>query len=135
MKEARFQVLYRLFREEATVLNKQFVGTEQVVLIEGVSGGQRIVATPCLLLFSFSLFLQDSKRSSDWHQGRTDGNIRVNFPKVASVSKGDFCLVRIVDSTSQSLRGEALARTDLQGKTLEKLSGHTDTDSVDASLL
>ncbi len=36
VKKARFQVLYDLFREEADILNREFVGTEQVVLVEKV---------------------------------------------------------------------------------------------------
>ncbi len=64
---------------------------------------------------------QDSRRSSDCFKGRTDGNVAVNFPKAPGVTRGDFCRVRITGSTSQSLRGVLLARTDISGNKIVDL--------------
>ena len=53
---------------------------------------------------------QKSRRSEDWLQGRTDGGVRVNFPKMDDgddIAKGDYVVVEITESNSQGLKGSA----------------------------
>ena len=52
---------------------------------------------------------QKSRRSEDWLQGRTDGGVRVNFPKIDGddIAKGDYVVVEITESNSQGLKGSA----------------------------
>jgi len=108
VKDARFQILYDLHRMIASELNSQYVGTKQVVLVEKV----RIQSwTNQYILVVY----QDSRRSSECFQGRTDGNIKVNFPKLASLSPGDYCLVDITESSSQSLKGRPVYKTNVLG--------------------
>ena len=56
-------------------------------------------------------FFQKSRRSEDWLQGRTDGGVRVNFPKMDGggddIAKGDYVVVEITESNSQGLKGSA----------------------------
>ena len=61
---------------------------------------------------------QNSRRSEDWLQGRTDAGIRVNFPKtdeagIAIASKGDYVVVDITESNSQGLKGNAVEKSSI----------------------
>lgn len=72
-----------------------------------------------------SIFMQESKRSVRDLCGRTDGNVKVVFPKedvavqpaesnTAQVNAGDYVLVKILSANSQSLRGRALSHSSLR---------------------
>lgn len=85
VKNARMRAAVAVYREIAAELNAEFVGTKQLALVEG-----------------------RSRRSEDWLQGRTDGGIRVNFPKIGDdLAKGDYVVVDITESNSQGLKGTA----------------------------
>ncbi|XP_037535238.1 CDK5 regulatory subunit-associated protein 1 [Nematolebias whitei] len=110
VKQRRLEESSSMFREEASKINAALIGSTQLVLVEG-----------------------DSKRSAEDLCGRTDGNIKVNFPKgdvqhaVSSstpVSAGHYVLVKILSATSQTLRGRALSLSSLKGA-----ATHTHTDS------
>ncbi|KAM9800822.1 mitochondrial tRNA methylthiotransferase CDK5RAP1 [Syngnathus typhle] len=96
VKQRRLQECISVFRQEAARLNATLIGSTQLVLVEG-----------------------ESKRSAKELCGRTDGNMRVNFPRedvavgpaesnTAAVNAGDYVLVEITSASSQSLRGQAL---------------------------
>ncbi|XP_068172217.1 mitochondrial tRNA methylthiotransferase CDK5RAP1 [Antennarius striatus] len=105
VKQRRLEECMGVFREEAARVNAALIGSTQLVLVEG-----------------------DSKRSADDLCGRTDGNMKVIFPKedvsvqpgesnTASVKGGDYVLVKISSATSQSLRGRAVSHSSLRGTT------------------
>ncbi|XP_029990111.1 mitochondrial tRNA methylthiotransferase CDK5RAP1 [Sphaeramia orbicularis] len=104
VKQRRLAECISVFREEATRVNAALVGSTQLVLVEG-----------------------ESKRSANDLCGRTDGNMKVIFPKedvaVGSgfndepVHAGDYVLVKISSASSQSLRGRALAHSSLRAST------------------
>ena len=71
--------------------NQALVGTEQTVLIEGVS-----------------------KRSADHMYGRSDRYNTVILPK-GDLKAGDFVKARILSATASSLQGETLARIPFPG--------------------
>ncbi|XP_073324164.1 mitochondrial tRNA methylthiotransferase CDK5RAP1-like [Pagrus major] len=92
-----------VFREEAARVNAALIGSKQLVLVEG-----------------------ESKRSAQDLCGRTDGNMKVIFPKedvsvqpaesnTAAVTAGDYVLVKILAANSQSLRGRAISHSSLRG--------------------
>ncbi|KAG9473938.1 mitochondrial tRNA methylthiotransferase CDK5RAP1 [Eleutherodactylus coqui] len=101
VKKRRLEELIAVFREEAEKVNQRAVGSTQLVLVEGVS-----------------------KRSSSDLCGRNDGNTKVVFHdhSIASNSlendvrarPGDYVLVKIISSSSQSLRGRFLGLANLQ---------------------
>lgn len=88
------------FRAGAEQLNRQFVGREELVLVEGLS-----------------------KRSKDDLSGRNDGNIKVILPsgdvpmghsnadERKTIVSGDYVAVKIVESNSQILKGVPLYHT------------------------
>ncbi|XP_078508206.1 mitochondrial tRNA methylthiotransferase CDK5RAP1 isoform X2 [Lissotriton helveticus] len=92
VKQRRLDELVTVFRQEAAKVNMKAVGSTQLVLVEG-----------------------PSKRSLTDLCGRNDSNLKVIFPDtevedqhsgVASRAKcGDYVLVKITGSSSQSLRG------------------------------
>jgi tRNA-2-methylthio-N6-dimethylallyladenosine synthase len=87
-----------VYREIALELNTEYLGSRQVVLIEG-----------------------DSKRSAEWFQGRTDGGVKVNFPKsCAGLTVGDYCVVTVNEANSQGLKGEAVAKTTIAAEEEEE---------------
>ncbi|KAM7423156.1 hypothetical protein PAMA_010943 [Pampus argenteus] len=105
VKQQRLQECISVFREEAARVNAALIGSTQLVLVEG-----------------------ESRRSAKDLCGRTDGNTKVIFPKedvavqpaesnTASISAGDYVLVKILSANSQSLRGEALSHSSLRGTT------------------
>ncbi|XP_078275450.1 mitochondrial tRNA methylthiotransferase CDK5RAP1 isoform X2 [Rhinoraja longicauda] len=105
VKQRRLEELIAVFREEATKLNAEFIGTEQVVLVEGAS-----------------------KRSKVELCGRNDGNIKVIFPNLiipcdwssdmlVSIQPGDYVSVQITSANSQSLKGIPVCLTTLSKST------------------
>uniref|UniRef100_A0A6I8RD02 Mitochondrial tRNA methylthiotransferase CDK5RAP1 n=1 Tax=Xenopus tropicalis TaxID=8364 RepID=A0A6I8RD02_XENTR len=104
VKQRRLAELIAVFREEAGRVNQRAVGSTQLVLVEG-----------------------PSKRSPEELCGRNDGNTKVIFseaPKVGGLAQenslqnriqsGDYVLVKITSSSSQSLKGTLLGLTTLQ---------------------
>ncbi|XP_044153347.1 mitochondrial tRNA methylthiotransferase CDK5RAP1 isoform X2 [Bufo gargarizans] len=102
VKKRRLEELIEVFREEAEKVSQRAVGSTQLVLVEGVS-----------------------KRSASDLCGRNDGNTKVIFPDLPMASNslsesevrarpGDYVLVKILSSSSQSLRGRLLGLTSLQ---------------------
>ncbi|XP_069571755.1 mitochondrial tRNA methylthiotransferase CDK5RAP1 isoform X1 [Brachyistius frenatus] len=83
VKQRRLEEVIGVFREEAVRVNAALIGSTQLVLVEG-----------------------DSKRAANDLCGRTDGNIRVIFPKedvavqpgdsnTAPLCAGDYVLVKV----------------------------------------
>ncbi|KAM7402581.1 hypothetical protein PAMP_017805 [Pampus punctatissimus] len=125
VKQQRLQECISVFREEAARVNAALIGSTQLVLVEG-----------------------ESKRSAKDLCGRTDGNMKVIFPKedvavqpaesnTAPISPGDYVLVKILSANSQSLRGEALSHSSLRGTTThcetlprQQLDEHVDSDTT-----
>lgn len=108
VKQRRLTECIDVFREEAARINAKLVGSTQLVLVEG-----------------------DSKRSAADLCGRNDGNMKVIFPKEnvpasgtgsAPIRAGDYVLVKISSSTSQSLRGRALSHSFVSGSFEDCLS-------------
>ncbi|KAF3689439.1 CDK5 regulatory subunit-associated protein 1 CDK5 activator-binding protein C42 [Channa argus] len=102
VKQRRLVECISVFREEAARVNAALVGSTQLVLVEG-----------------------ESKRSAKDLCGRTDGNMKVIFPKedvavhtsesnTGPINAGDYVLVKILSSNSQSLRGRALSHSSLR---------------------
>ncbi|KAK2862588.1 hypothetical protein Q5P01_002121 [Channa striata] len=102
VKQQRLVECISVFREKAATVNGALVGSTQLVLVEG-----------------------ESKRSATDLCGRTDGNMKVIFPKedvavetsesnTAPIIAGDYVLVKILSSNSQSLRGRALIHSSLR---------------------
>ncbi|XP_019734899.1 mitochondrial tRNA methylthiotransferase CDK5RAP1 [Hippocampus comes] len=98
VKQRRLAECIGVFRQEAARVNAALVGSTQLVLVEG-----------------------ESKRSAKELCGRTDGNMRVIFPREdvaahpadsnsAAINVGDYVLVKITSASSQSLRGQALCQ-------------------------
>nr|XP_019942631.1 PREDICTED: CDK5 regulatory subunit-associated protein 1 [Paralichthys olivaceus] len=114
VKRRRLEECISVFREEAARVNAALVGSTKLVLVEG-----------------------ESKRSAEDLCGRTEGNVKVIFPKedvsvqaaessAAPINAGDYVLVKISSANSQSLRGRALSRSSLRGsaKQCETLTRH-----------
>ncbi|XP_053309881.1 mitochondrial tRNA methylthiotransferase CDK5RAP1 [Spea bombifrons] len=102
VKKRRLEELISVFREEATRVNQRAVGSTQLVLVEG-----------------------PSKRSPTELCGRNDGNIKVIFTDTQAagasseqngirVQPGDYVLVKITSSSSQTMRGQLVGVTTLQ---------------------
>jgi len=84
-KEVKQQRLVRMadaFREGAAKLNQSLIGTDQLVLVEGVS-----------------------RRSANDLQGRCDNNVKAIFPRNSEVQPGDYCVVRIKEANAQVMKG------------------------------
>ncbi|XP_072307968.1 mitochondrial tRNA methylthiotransferase CDK5RAP1 [Eucyclogobius newberryi] len=87
VKQRRLAECIDVFREEAARINASLIGSTQLVLVEG-----------------------ESKRSAADLCGRTDGNMKVIFPKGfndVTIKAGDYVLVKIQSATSQTLRGRS----------------------------
>lgn len=104
VKQRRLEECITVFREEAERVNAALIGSTQLVLVEG-----------------------ESKRSAEDLCGRTDGNMKVIFPKedvhvqptafsTVPISAGDYVLVKILSANSQSLRGRALSLSSLRAR-------------------
>jgi len=101
VKRRRHEEISETWRAEAALVNSQLIGTQQLVLVEG-----------------------DSSRSSADLAGRNDGNTRVVLPQSSTLTSdiddvtrpaqcGDYVVVDITSSSSHSLRGTALYRTNM----------------------
>ncbi|NWY16175.1 CK5P1 protein, partial [Aphelocoma coerulescens] len=101
VKKRRLEQLIATFREEAARANAALVGQAQLVLVEG-----------------------PSKRSASELCGRNDGNIKVIFPDAeledaaecgapGRAQPGDYVMVKVTSSSSQTLQGVPLCRTTL----------------------
>lgn len=100
IKQRRHQELATAFREEAAIRNQKLVGTIQLVLIES-----------------------KSKRSASAVVGRIDGGTKtiiengifhVNNEEERELRAGDYVMVKIESSTSQTLVGRPIRITKLQ---------------------
>ncbi len=91
VKGRRLQEVIAVVTRTAGEGNQRFVGTEQTVLIEGIS-----------------------KRSPDHMYGRSDHYNTVILPK-EGLAPGDFVKARILSATASSLHGETLARIPYPG--------------------
>ena len=109
----RLDAVYRRIAEE---LNREYINSRQIVLIEGVRYSNSYKNKFINVRFFNT---QDSKRSSTDFQGRNDANVKVNFPKAAGLKPGDYCAVTITEANSQGLRGRSDGRTSLSGQPLE----------------
>ncbi|XP_062712997.1 CDK5RAP1-like protein [Aedes albopictus] len=99
-KQQRLRQMIAAFRAGAEELNRQYIGREELVMVEGAS-----------------------KRSKDDLSGRNDGNIKVILPggdvpmgdsnskERKTIVSGDYVAVRIVESNSQILKGIPLYHT------------------------
>ena len=108
-RQARMSELSRKIFAE---LNQELVNTEQLVLIEGVSFlnfTKFFEIFPYFLNFPF----QNSKRSENEFQGRTDGYVKTIFPKHDNLKPGDYVKVHITDSNSQTLRGNIISKSSI----------------------
>lgn len=85
VKSRRLQDLINLQNSISIEKNKRYIGTEQVVLVEG-----------------------ESKKSEADLKGRNDQNITVIFPKQNGIGKGSYVKVKIVRSTQTSLIGNVV---------------------------
>ncbi|XP_042355268.1 CDK5 regulatory subunit-associated protein 1 [Plectropomus leopardus] len=127
VKQRRLEECITVFREEAARVNAALISSTQLVLVEG-----------------------ESKRSAKDLCGRTDGNMKVIFPKedvavlpaesnTAPVSAGDYVLVKILSANSQSLRGRGLSHSSLRGSVrhYETLPSHRHDEHVasDSSMI
>ncbi|XP_025198231.1 CDK5 regulatory subunit-associated protein 1 [Melanaphis sacchari] len=108
IKVERVKKMFSIFRRDAEILNKQYVNTEQLILIEG-----------------------ESRRGPSQLCGRTDGNIKVIIPNSKlpieesslnqDIKPGDYITVKIIESNSQVLKGIPLRHTSLQEYEKKKL--------------
>ncbi|XP_027859090.1 mitochondrial tRNA methylthiotransferase CDK5RAP1 isoform X1 [Xiphophorus couchianus] len=112
VKQRRLEECIGVFREEAERVNAAVVGSTQLVLVEG-----------------------ESKRSAEDLCGRTDGNMKVIFPKedvavqasasnTAPIRGGGYVLVKILSAGSQSLRGRALSHSSLISTPTPRCDGY-----------
>ncbi|KRZ77247.1 CDK5 regulatory subunit-associated protein 1 [Trichinella papuae] len=120
VKKARSQQLQSEFRKGALALNKTFIGKTLTVLVE-----------------------KESKRSSEFWMGRSDGNLKIIFPKgsvncfdsssssssSSSVHQrnskiGDFVAVDITDASSEVLKGFATRIVPLSHETSQPARVH-----------
>ena len=108
-RQARMSELSRKIFAE---LNQELVNTEQLVLIEGVSLLISRNFWIYFIIYEFSFF-QNSKRSENEFQGRTDGYVKTIFPKQENLKPGDYVKVHITDSNSQTLRGNVISKSSI----------------------
>uniref|UniRef100_A0A914Z949 CDK5RAP1-like protein n=1 Tax=Panagrolaimus superbus TaxID=310955 RepID=A0A914Z949_9BILA len=100
IKQARSNELAAVFREVALKHNKRLIGTQQLVLVEGIS-----------------------KRSPDYMVGKADCGVKVIIPNVeirstvdnsfSKLQAGDYVAAKILSATSQTLAGNSIYRTTL----------------------
>ena len=61
----------------------------------------------------FSLFFQDSKRSSDYFLCRTDGNVITIFKKEDFLKPGDYAIVKVKESNSLTLKADLISKSSI----------------------
>lgn len=83
IKTKRLQEIISLQQKISFEINQKMVGKEEIVLVEG-----------------------ESKKSSDYFSGRTDGNKVVVFPKSDGITEGDYVRIKIKKATSATLFGD-----------------------------
>jgi tRNA A37 methylthiotransferase MiaB len=121
VKQRRLAEIIQVFRELVKSKNEAYIGTDQLVLIEG-----------------------PSKRSGNHLVGRTDGNLKCVFPDIPvedkdtdhestatqkpliGLKKGDYIRVHIQAATAGTLLGTPLERT-----SLKKFFRKVDEESVE----
>ena len=89
IKKQRLQILQSRISQHATSISEQMVGTEQTILITGIS-----------------------KKDPGQLQGRTENNRVVNFPATDHQLIGTFARVVIIEALPNSLRGRLIAATE-----------------------
>ena len=89
IKKQRLQILQSRISQHATSISEQMVGTEQTILITGIS-----------------------KKDPGQLQGRTENNRVVNFPATDHQLIGTFARVSIIEALPNSLRGRLIAATE-----------------------
>ena len=89
IKKQRLQILQSRISQHATSISEQMVGTEQTILITGIS-----------------------KKDPGQLQGRTENNRVVNFPATDHQLIGAFARVSIIEALPNSLRGRLIVATD-----------------------
>ena len=89
LKRQRLQILQSRISQHATSISEQMVGTEQTILITGIS-----------------------KKDPGQLQGRTENNRVVNFPATDHQLIGTFARVSIIEALPNSLRGRLIAATE-----------------------
>ena len=89
IKKQRLQILQSRISQHATGISEQMVGTEQTILITGIS-----------------------KKDPGQLQGRTENNRVVNFPATDHQLIGTFARVGIIEALPNSLRGRLIAATE-----------------------
>ncbi|MDX2361064.1 MAG: tRNA (N6-isopentenyl adenosine(37)-C2)-methylthiotransferase MiaB [Crocinitomicaceae bacterium] len=82
VKKKRLTEIIDLQQEHSLAIHQGLIGSTQKVLVEGLS-----------------------KRSEEHLAGRSDGNIKVVFPK-GKYAKGDYVNIKITDCTAATLLGE-----------------------------
>ena len=61
----------------------------------------------------FFSFFQDSKRSSDYFQSRTDGNVITIFKKEDFLKPGDYAIVKVKESNSLTLKADLISKSSI----------------------
>jgi tRNA-2-methylthio-N6-dimethylallyladenosine synthase len=89
LKKQRLQILQSRISQHATSISEQMVGTEQTILITGIS-----------------------KKDPGQLQGRTENNRVVNFSATDHQLIGTFARVSIIEALPNSLRGRLIAATE-----------------------
>ena len=92
VKITRLIELNQLYRTRLLELNRKLIGTDQLILLEGVS-----------------------KKSDQELYGRNEAGSKVFIPSMNGVQFkiGDFVRVRISDSSSVTLRAEPIGKTSI----------------------
>ncbi|KJH41558.1 putative tRNA-i(6)A37 thiotransferase enzyme MiaB [Dictyocaulus viviparus] len=91
VKKKRHQELASVFREQAFAIHSSLIGTEQLVLVEGIS-----------------------KRSATALQGRADSGTKVIFENAETYRPGDYVVVKISGCSSQTMCGVPLRKSTLK---------------------
>ena len=87
VKKKRLQSLQHILRSQALSISRKMVGTEQRVLVTGVS-----------------------KKDPGQLQARTENNRVVNFPHAKTSLVGQFVSVEVTEALPNSLRGTFISR-------------------------
>ncbi len=97
VKARRLTEIINLQQSISNDINQTLIGTEEVVLVEGVS-----------------------RKSEDDLSGRTDTNKVVVFPKIEGIERGDYVKVKIKKASSATLIADVIGKVDyLENKAVE----------------